>query len=674
MPPELMPAAGPRTVLPGVNLTGYFEAVLGVGEAARQVVDALSTQGVDVAPVGLVAGHSPRGPGIGVRERRDAPHAINLMCVNPDQVPSLARDLGHAFFQGRYTIGLWWWEVNRLPEEWHEAFEHVDEVWVGTRHVADALSPISPVPGDPGDAAGGRAARASRCRASSWVSRRVSSTCWCSTSTACSSARTRSGLIEAFAQAFGPGEGASLVLKCMNHEHYPEQHARLMEAAARHPDVHVIDRHVPRAEKDAMIAACDCYVSLHRSEGFGITMAEAMALGRPVVATGYSGNLDFMTPENSWLVDHRLVKVGEGAPPYPADADWAEPDLGHAARLMREVFDDPAAARVARRAWTRRAAGHPFARGRREDDGSAPGAGALLRGRARAARAAADRRHDQGRRRSCARGRCSPRRPRGWPAPRAQARVALLRLLKPFAVHQQRVDNELLRAIHTLDTTVRSLASTQADFERALADLRAAPYEPSTEIELIEHPVAGVVEGFRGRDAGRGAAAADARSAGEDAARAQERVRLEELLAGREPVLELAFRHAGPGRAARARRRRAAGRRVAARPGGGRDAARGWCGAALEALSPGGALLVEADNPHSLRVARRLAIEPGSALAPSTRSRCSTSAARRASARPLPSTRAAWETWRPTATARSATRCSPLAPSAPPSGPCRRTR
>src|SRR5262249_14491422 len=93
-----------------------------------------------------------------------------------------------------------------------------------------------------------------------------------------------------------------------------------------------------------LTALCDCYVSLHRAEGLGLVMAEAMLLGKPVIATGYSGNLDFMTESNSLLVEHRLVPIGPGAEPYPDDAEWAEPDVQHATRLMREVFDDRARA------------------------------------------------------------------------------------------------------------------------------------------------------------------------------------------------------------------------------------------------------------------------------------------------------------------------------------------
>jgi glycosyltransferase involved in cell wall biosynthesis len=85
------------------------------------------------------------------------------------------------------------------------------------------------------------------------------------------------------------------------------------------------------------MAACDCYASLHRAEGFGLTMAEAMAIGKPVIGTGYSGNIDFMTSENSYLVDHTIGRVGPDCEIYPPEGEWAEPSIEHAAELMRRV-------------------------------------------------------------------------------------------------------------------------------------------------------------------------------------------------------------------------------------------------------------------------------------------------------------------------------------------------
>ena len=113
-----------------------------------------------------------------------------------------------------------------------------------------------------------------------------------------------------------------------------------------------------------MIATCDCYVSLHRSEGLGLTMAEAMYFGKPVIATGYSGNLDFMTDDNSYLVDYTMGTIGERGGALPPDARWAEPSGEHAAEQMLAVFEN----RRRRRGgewWRRRRFGPPTRRRRR---------------------------------------------------------------------------------------------------------------------------------------------------------------------------------------------------------------------------------------------------------------------------------------------------------------------
>ena len=145
------------------------------------------------------------------------------------------------------------------------------------------------------------------------------------------------GLFRAFRRAFPKGE-AQLVVKATRGESFPEDTATLRKAAEK-AEVTLIERLLPRDEVMGLMAACDCYVSLHRSEGVGLTMAEAMLMGKPVVATGYSGNLDFMNDDVSLLVDHRMVPLGRDIGPYPAEASWAEPSEEHAAELMRRVFE-----------------------------------------------------------------------------------------------------------------------------------------------------------------------------------------------------------------------------------------------------------------------------------------------------------------------------------------------
>ncbi len=148
------------------------------------------------------------------------------------------------------------------------------------------------------------------------------------------------GLVDAYLRAFAPEDGAMLVLKSINGADRVTDLEAVRAAAGERPDILVWDEYLTPERHTALLGCCDAYVSLHRAEGLGLTMAEAMGLGKPVIATGYSGNLEFMDDDIAFLVRSTLTPIGPGVDPYPADARWAEPDLAHAAVLMRKVFDD----------------------------------------------------------------------------------------------------------------------------------------------------------------------------------------------------------------------------------------------------------------------------------------------------------------------------------------------
>ena len=136
-------------------------------------------------------------------------------------------------------------------------------------------------------------------------------------------------VVEAYARLRGrTSRSTHLVLKVINAESAPGLLDGLRAAAAAEPTISIVDRYMRRPELNALMHAADAYVSLHRSEGFGLTLAEAMALGKPVVATGWSGNMDFMTPWNSCPVDYRLVTLDTDHGPYPRGQSWADPDTG----------------------------------------------------------------------------------------------------------------------------------------------------------------------------------------------------------------------------------------------------------------------------------------------------------------------------------------------------------
>ncbi|MDX6621482.1 MAG: hypothetical protein QOK36_3868, partial [Gaiellales bacterium] len=339
--PEPRPAPG-ELLRDGVNVAGYFRSEFGIGEAARLLVD-----GLDAAEIPHVTRTYTRAPtrhGHAFEDRGGGqPYATNIVCVNVDRVEQFTVDAGPGFFDGRHTIGYWWWEAGLLPDHLRPALDVVDEVWVGSDYVRSLIAPVTekPVLTMPVPIRVPSPAELPRERLgfpSGFVFLFVFDFF--------SSIERKNpiGLIEAYRHAFGADDGAALVLKSVNGEHRLDELELLRAAAAGRPDIVIIDRYVSGEERGGMMTACDCYVSLHRSEGLGLTMAEAMALAKPVVATGWSGNLEFMSEENSHLVRYEMTTLERAHGPYPAGAEWADPDLGHAAELMRRVFDDRAAA------------------------------------------------------------------------------------------------------------------------------------------------------------------------------------------------------------------------------------------------------------------------------------------------------------------------------------------
>ncbi len=473
----------------GVNLAGYLDATAGVGEAARHVATALRAAGVAVAPLALSsrAGGSPgsvaaaeppalsgrAGVSPGSVAAAEPLHPVTIVCANPDGMTGARDELGAAPFEGRHVIGMWWWEVAALPQRWLRAFDLVDEVWVGSRFVADLLAAVAPVPVVHVPLAVPEPSCSDATRAQLGLPEDRFLFGFVFDHASVMGRKNPLGLVEAFTRAFPPGaggeQGPALVLKTLGGERHRAAHDELLRAARAHPDVVVVDADLPAADKNALIRALDCYVSLHRSEGFGLTIAEAMLLGTPVVATDYGGSRDLVSAFNGLLVDARPVPIGPGHDPYPADGEWAEPDLDHAAAQLRAAAADPQAGRArAARARADVLDRHaPEAAGRAMARRLAHVLELPLDGDGR--RPALDL---EGVRERMATGpRAAPGGDRGA---RGAVREAALRAMRPYTVHQRLVDEELLRALASLDERVRGLAAGQQALAAELARLRAA--------------------------------------------------------------------------------------------------------------------------------------------------------------------------------------------------------
>lgn len=340
--PEMpMPMAPTESLQPGVNVIAYFTAESGVGQAAR-----LMLAGIDAAGIPHATVTYDTAPGRSTHQFSEhgvdkAIYDTNLVCVNADVIRTANHWMGERLRDHRYRIGLWWWETSTFPEMFDPSFDVVDEVWVGSEFVGDAIrqrtnKPVTviPMPVVVPPAVGGA-------RAAVGVPEDTFLVLYAYDFDSVFARKNPIGALEAYMSAFTPDDGCTLLLKSINGERHLEELEELRMAAAGRPDVVILDQYLDATTNRGLIAECDCYLSLHRSEGFGVTIAEAMAYARPVVATAYSANLEFMDDATGYLVPIAEGVVPAGAGPYAAGTTWGEPDIAAASTLLVQLRHNP---------------------------------------------------------------------------------------------------------------------------------------------------------------------------------------------------------------------------------------------------------------------------------------------------------------------------------------------
>jgi glycosyltransferase involved in cell wall biosynthesis len=329
----------------GVNVVGLPNGQFGVGEDARTASRALLRAGVKTyvcpAPIGaLTTVFKPEWTDdLVTTTPRSRTNLVSLPAADTYQLllkgwaPVLA---------GRYNICAWQWELPVWPEKWRKLLNIPDEIWAQSRFVADMFSratdkPVTYMPlsvekpvfvlrgkqffGIPEAAF----TFLSVFDCNSWIKR-----------------KNPMAAVRAFAAAFPPGrDDVRLVVKIMNSQASIPEYLELLERVATDPRIILIDRFLPRNDMLALIDACDVFVSLHRSEGFGRVIAEAMYMGKAVISTNYSGSVDFAFEGTAYVVDGPLVSLRQGDYVEFEGQQWMDPDIGVASEAYRHCVDDP---------------------------------------------------------------------------------------------------------------------------------------------------------------------------------------------------------------------------------------------------------------------------------------------------------------------------------------------
>ena len=348
-----------------VCVVGFHGSVLGIGEAARAFAAALRLAGGEVVEWDISArfGHEVRLDSTApVTPPVDA--AAVVIFLNPNELVQLVAMEGATPFVGRFSVGAWFWELERAPNSWRHALRYVDEIWAGSRFTAEALEALGRTP----------PVRVMPCpvTAPKAQAKRATFGLPMDKVVVLNAFDARSGFtrknpiaaVRAFRKANRTGR-AVMVCKAAGVEGAPEQVAALRAEIGAAPDVRLMTDWLTGRQMQALVASSDIILSLHRSEGFGLSPAQAMAAGKVVVATGWSANLDFMSPANSRLVDYTLVPVRDPQGLYDSGR-WAEPDIDDATAKLEALIEDSAlrAALGARAAADIRAQLNPLTLGR----------------------------------------------------------------------------------------------------------------------------------------------------------------------------------------------------------------------------------------------------------------------------------------------------------------------
>lgn len=327
----------------GVNLIGYAFAELGIGEDVRMAAHALKSANIPFTIINFQPGPNIRQQDLSVMEwvGKQSHYSINIVCLTALEHLRLYAIHGKKLFHNCYNIGYWPWELNNWPTEWKHCFSLIDEVWASSRHIKQSVTRASSIPVTHMP----MAVKALDIDISAPKKREnlklpLNKTLFVFSFDGNSYIERKNpqAIITAFLAAFPKGdEDVGLVIKCMRPDTNCFVWRSILETARTDSRLIILDMMLSKQDVMELYSACDCFVSLHRAEGFGRGIAEALILGLEVIATDYGGNTDYCREMGAHMIPFKLTKVKPHEYVAADDNFWAEPEISAAAEVMRST-------------------------------------------------------------------------------------------------------------------------------------------------------------------------------------------------------------------------------------------------------------------------------------------------------------------------------------------------
>ena len=329
----------------GINLIGNIRAETGLGQSCRLVADELEASGIPYSiyqydQLGVMA--EGRYPQYENKISNELPYNINLIHINPHELGLAFQQTHDKIWNGRYNIGFWLWELEDFPDEWVPCFHCMDEIWTPSKFITDCIQKktdlkVVTVPYHVGLTPPKKGKYDYRNRFRLPTDKFLFLMMYDRTSM--TERKNPKAVIEAFKRAFSNEEEVGLVIKINNSSE--EEISLIRSMLPQHKNVYFITEILERQQVNELIYCVDAVVSLHRAEGFGLVLAEAMLLGTPTIATNWSSNTEFMTKETACLVDAELITLDRDIGSFKRGNRWAEPDVIQGAEYMRKLYEEP---------------------------------------------------------------------------------------------------------------------------------------------------------------------------------------------------------------------------------------------------------------------------------------------------------------------------------------------